>query len=144
MTTATYTETAVIGEIKPLASGTRMRDVPTTKGAILIHSLTPSSKVEVDRVRRYASTDAANYVTANDIWAHVVRVDGKAVDGWTAQFYQRVSPPQICAPAYTIVGDGTPPPPPPPPGLTIVGLTVIPRYSDGSEGAPVKMVLDEG
>lgn len=129
-----YLDTNVKGTIIPIASGTRLRNIPTTKGSV-ITSAGPSDIVEVDLVREYKETVLAEYVTINDLWGRVIKINGVVASGWMAIKYHRVTPPDICRPNYTVLGDTEPPAP-----VEIIGLTLIPKLSDGTDGSPIEMV----
>lgn len=131
-----YIDTDVVGKIIPLQVGTRFRNEPHTKAGYLLPNYGPSDVIEVDTVREYTANDDFYSVTKGDKWGRVFRVNGQPRTGWMAIIYQKVSPPNICTPAYTVVDA-----PPPPAGEKpkIIGATVVAKYDDGSVSEPVEL-----
>ena len=70
----------------------------------------------------------------NGTWLHIIMPKA----GWcNARVGEGMTSGDI---TWRTVAPTPPPPPPPPTTVTIVSLTVTPEYSDGTIGAPVKMV----
>jgi len=132
-----FIETPVKGTIKPLASGTRLREDANTKASYTLPTYGINDVVEVDLVREYTASDANLAITKGDKWGRVVKINGVEKKGWMAIYYQIVTPPNICTPNYTVKDDA----PVPPSGEKpkIIGATVIARFSDGSVSEPVNM-----
>lgn len=130
-----YEEKNVKGSIIPIATGTRLRTMPTTKGSV-ITSYGPSDLVEIDLVREYKETSIVDYITIGDLWGRVFKVNGVIKGGWMAIKYHRVTPPDICRPNYVVLQDDGETPAP----VTIIGATLIPKLSDGTDGVPIELV----
>lgn len=131
-----YIDTQVTGRIIPKASGTRLRNDAHTKAIYTLPTYGDNDLVEVDLVREYTENDINFAVTNGDKWGRVIRVNGVERKGWMAIIYQRVTPPNICTPAYTVVDA---PPPPPVEKPKIIGATVVAKYDDGSISEPVEL-----
>ena len=108
-------ETNVTGHVKPLASGTRTRAVPSTYSSVMRQNLSPINTVEIDRTVLYLENDPVSaHIRKDDLWGHVTKIDGIPVpnEEWIAIDYHDAyyNYYQICTKHYTI--DGTPGVPP--------------------------------
>ena len=74
---ATFLDKGVVGNIKPISDGTRMRSASSTFTTVL-NSYPKNTVVEIDVVREYTSTDMSEYHMAGDKWGRVVKVNGAA------------------------------------------------------------------
>jgi len=126
---AKYNDYNVTGKIVPKWDGTRLRVEPSTYTKVL-NSYNAGTQVEIDLVREFTETVAAEYVKAGDKWGRVIKVNSMPIaqPAWMAIVYLGG---EICRPEYSLVGT---PPVPPVPGekVKILYLTVISHYADGT------------
>lgn len=126
---AQFKEYAVIGNITPRQSGTRVRTSPST--FTKLHAAFPNGVgqgvfVEIDLVREYIESVSSEYVKDGDRWGRVIKVNGVAVSApaWMAIIYLGGS---ICIPNYI-----QPEAPAPGTKVNIKSMTVVTYYEDGS------------
>ena len=130
----------VIGTIKPLQSGTRLRKSINTKGEV-VKSYGPGDKIEVDQIITHDITNADLSITAGDKWARVTKINGNpptdtlgkivTVPVYMAIFYQKGNPPVICSEHYIPVTDPETPPTSEKPKPLSAVMTV--KWDDGTE-----------
>lgn len=124
----------VTGSIKPLKSGTRIRQHPNTFGVVLVLDCTPNDVLEVDEIITYSEDNAQLKIKKNDKWGHVIKKNNQTVEGWTAILFHQYESPRVCSEHYTIDQE-----PIPTSEIEVIGMTAILKYSDNSLSEPIEM-----
>lgn len=110
-----FEEKKVQGHVKPIASATRTRIMPSTYSTVIRDTLSSKDIVVIDKIRIYTENDPVQpHIRKGDVWGKVVSVNGIASihpEEWIAIDYHTkdFQPYPICNKFYEIIAEDIPP-----------------------------------